>query len=95
MCVAGVKGIGAQHKLAKHRLDFIDTNSYTKCLNDPKRLKETRQLIEHVASVAEASEETKERKEKEDADKCKKGKRSYSWGRKEDRAATNLDCTCR
>ena len=76
-----VKGKGAQQKLAKRRLDFIDgnTNSYAKCLNDPKRLKETRELNELVASVAEVTAEAikekakkKERKDKEAADKIAK-----------------------
>ena len=54
----------AQQKLAKQRLDFIDgnTNSYTKFLNDPKRLKETRELNELVASIAEVNSEVSEEK---------------------------------
>ena len=76
-----VKGKGAQQKLAKRRLDFIDgnTNSYAKCLNDPRRLKETRELNELVASVAEVTAEAikekakkKEHKDKEAADKIAK-----------------------
>ena len=84
-------------ELAKHRLDLIDgnTNSYAKCLNDPKRMNSTRESNEVVASAAnvtsEVSEEKarkKERKEREAADKVVKkaassNKRSRSGGRKE------------
>ena len=58
-----VKGKVAKQKIAMRRIDFIygNTNSYAKCINGPKRLKENIELNELVASVAgvisEASEE--------------------------------------
>ena len=64
-------------KFAKIHLDFIDknTNPYAKCLDGPKRLKETRELNELVALVAEDISEAineksrkKEHREKEAAD---------------------------
>ena len=38
-----VKGKVAKQKIAMRRIDFIygNTNSYAKCINGPKRLKET------------------------------------------------------
>ena len=89
-----VKGKGAQQKLAKRRLDFIDgnTNSYAKCLNDPRRLKETRELNELVASVAEVTAEAikekakkKEHKDKEAADKIAKKAREAAASKEERR----------
>ena len=82
-----VKGKGAQQKLAKQRLNFIDgnTNSYAKCLNDPRRLKETRELNELVASVVEVTADAikekakkKEHKDKEAADKIAKKAREVA-----------------
>ena len=90
-----VKGKVTQQKLAnKQCLDFIDrnTNYYAKCLNDPKRLKETRELIELVASVAEVTVEAikekakkKEHKEKETAHKIAKKAREAAGTREERR----------
>jgi hypothetical protein len=63
-----VKGSGAQQKLAKRRLDWVNGNiaSYSACLNDTRRLdhmKEMNQLIGQVAQVkADQEKEAEERK---------------------------------
>ena len=59
-----VKGKGVQQKIAKLRLGFFDrnTNSYAKCINGPKRLKEAREINELVASVSEVISEESEGK---------------------------------
>jgi len=59
-----VKGKRAQNKQVKRRLDMISGNvsSYSRCLNDPKRLKqikEVNQLADTVASVTVEMEEEK------------------------------------
>jgi len=64
-----VKGKGAQNKLAKRRLDMISGNvsSYSRCLNDPKRLKqikEVNQLAATVAAVTADIENEKQAKKK-------------------------------
>ena len=54
-----VKGKVAQQKISKRSLDFVggNTNSYAKCINGPKRLKETIELNELVASVSKVVSE--------------------------------------
>ena len=49
-----VKGKGAQNKLAKRRLDMISGNvsSYSRCMNDPKRLKQIQEVNQLAATVA-------------------------------------------
>ena len=75
------KGKGAVEKIAKRRLDIIEgnVNSYSKLLNDPKRLKSINDFNQICASVAEVSEEVeqrkvqrKERKETEAAEKAQR-----------------------
>ena len=59
-----VKGKVAQQKISKRSLDFVggNTNSYAKCINGPKRLKEAREINELVASVSEVISEESEGK---------------------------------
>ena len=62
-----VKGKGAMKRLAKRRLDVIEgnINSYSRCLNDPKRMKAMMDHNQLVASVAEISADNeKDRMEK-------------------------------
>ena len=58
------KGKGAVQRIAKRRLDVIEgnVNSYSKLLNDPKRLKIINNFNQFCASVAEVSEEVEQRK---------------------------------
>ena len=53
------KGKGAVQRIAKRRLDVIEgnINSYSKLLNDPKRLKIINNFNQLCASVADVSEE--------------------------------------
>jgi len=59
-----VKGKGAQNKLAKRRLDMISGNvsSYSRCLNDPKRLKQIKEMNQLAATVASVTAEMEEEK---------------------------------
>ena len=54
-----VKGKGAVQKIAKRKIDFIDgnINSYSRLLNNPKRLEAIRDHAQLVATVAEVSAE--------------------------------------
>ena len=60
------KGKGAVRKAAKRKLDFVDgsINSYSKLLNDTKRMEEMKQHLQLVATVAEVSEEQELQKER-------------------------------
>lgn len=67
-----VKGKGAMQKLAKRRLDMIEGNvaSYSRMLNDPKRLKmiqDYNELVSEVAKVSADKETEKERNKEEKA----------------------------
>ena len=66
-----VKGDGAVQKLAKRRLDTVDGNiaSYARCLSDPKRLKNVKELNRLVAGVAavSAGKDANKRQRVEDA----------------------------
>jgi hypothetical protein len=61
-----VKGKGARNKIAKRRLDMIDGNieSYSRLLNDPKRLKSLKEYNELTAAVASVSASADAEKEK-------------------------------
>jgi len=62
--VHDVKGKGAQNKLAKRRLDMMSGNasSYSRCLNDPKRLKQIKEMNQLAAAVASVTAEMEEEK---------------------------------
>ena len=58
------KGKGAKQKLAKRRLDMIEGNvaSYSRCLNDPKRLKLIKEANDLAATIAEVTAEKEDLK---------------------------------
>jgi len=60
-----VKGKGAQSKLAKRRLDMMSGNvaSYSRCMNDPKRLKQIQEVNQLAATIAEVSADIDNEKE--------------------------------
>jgi len=60
-----VKGKGAQNKLAKHRLDMMSGNvaSCSRCMNDPKHLKQIQEVNQLAATVAEVSADVDNEKE--------------------------------
>ena len=62
--VCDVKGKGAQNKLAKRRLDVISGNvsSYLRCLNNPKHLKQIKEVNQLAAAVASVAAEMEEEK---------------------------------
>jgi len=55
---------GAKEKLAKHQLDMISGNvsSYSRCLNDPKHLKQIKEVNQLAAAVASVAAEMEEEK---------------------------------
>lgn len=73
-----VKGKGAQNKLAKRRLDMISGNvsSYSRCLNDPKRLKQIKEVNELAATVAEVTADIAQEKKNQKTKKDQKVKAS-------------------
>ena len=90
-----VKGKGATQKLAKRWLDMITGNisSYSRCLNDTKRLKqiqEVNQLAATVAQVTADMDQEKDRKKTEAANREQKRKQK----KKDDQAkeAAKQDC---
>jgi len=60
-----VKGKGAQNKLAKRRLDMTSGNvsSCSRCLNDPKHLKQIKEVNQLAATVAEVTADMDNEKE--------------------------------
>jgi len=62
--VCDVKGKGAQNKLAKRCLDMPSGNasSYLRCLNNPKRLKQIKEVNHLAAAVASVTAEMEEEK---------------------------------
>jgi hypothetical protein len=69
-----VKGKRARQKLAKRRLDMIDCNigSYSRLLNDPKRLKSLKDFHELTAAVATISADADAEKERRQVQAKKK-----------------------
>ena len=76
-----VKGKGAVQKIAKRKIDFIEgnVNSYSRLLNNPRRLESIKDHVELVATVAEVSAEAddekarkKLRREKDTAERAQK-----------------------
>jgi len=85
-----VKGKGAKQKMAQRRLEIIEGNisSYSRCLNDPKRMKA---MIEHnqlIASVAEISADMEQEKTKKRAEAVTKAKEKET---KKKRAAKEFE----
>ena len=90
-----VKGDGARKKIAKCRLDMISGNisSYSRWLNEPKRLKEIQDLNELTSCVAAITADAEENKERRKAEtekkseekeaKKKKGKEEYAATKQE------------
>ena len=76
-----VKWKGAVQKIAKRKIDFIEgnVNSYSRLLNNPRRLESIKDHVELVATVAEVSAEAddekarkKLRREKDTAERAQK-----------------------
>jgi len=67
-----VKGKGAQNKLAKRRLDVISGNasSYSRCMNDPKHLKQIKEVNKLAATVAEVTADIDNEKKQNAAKKA-------------------------
>jgi len=64
--VCDVKGKGAQNKLAKRRLDMISGNasSHLRSMNDPKHLKQIKEVNQSAATVAEVTADIDNEKKK-------------------------------
>ena len=86
-----VKGKGAKNKIAKRRIDMISGNvsSYSRCLNDAKRLKqleEVNQLTVTVAGVAAEAAATKKEQQLKAAQKLKSKKAKKQLDEEKERA---------
>jgi len=83
-----VKGTGAREFHAKRRLDMISGNvsSYSRLLNDTKRLKEMQELNSLVASVAQVSADKDQAKEKAKETKEEAKRRKEAKQKAEDEA---------